>query len=120
MSTLKRILIVDDDLLVRWALERLLNAHGYQTETSTHGVEALGLLKRYRCGFDLVICDYMLDGMNGGVVSLYIRDQCPGLPVLMISGLGPERLPDFHNLVRKPWNNTALLAKIKTTIHAKT
>lgn len=114
----RRILVIDDHLNVRQALRRLFEGAGYLVDEATDGRQALEMLRRGDCAYDLVICDYVLDGMNGGVVELFIRDEGPQLRgrVLMLTGLTEFHLPDRPHLIRKPWDNRDLLKRVKERI----
>lgn len=57
-----RVLIVDDDALVRSALKRMLGTH--QVETVESALAAAELLTG-EARFDVVLCDLMMPGMNG-------------------------------------------------------
>jgi len=81
---MSRILVVDDDLLVRQSMGRMLNFLGYEAKLAGNAEEALNLFKKNR--FDLVITDYAMPGMNGEELAETIKGLEPGQPVLMISG----------------------------------
>lgn len=58
-----RILLVDDEELIRIALSRFLQSHGHSPVTANDGQEALGIA--HRENFDLVISDVRMPRMNG-------------------------------------------------------
>lgn len=58
-----RILIVDDELVIRESLAGWLKRDGYEVGTAAGGEEALDLLKQK--GFDILLLDIQLDGMSG-------------------------------------------------------
>lgn len=63
MFTAKRILIVEDDQLIRTLYKRALEKAGYQVSEAGDGQE--GLTKMIEGGYDLVLLDVMLPGLNG-------------------------------------------------------
>ena len=70
----RRILIIDDDPLVRRTLHALLNQAGYTVDSAAGGVE--GLEKLPAGHFDLVITDVRMPGMDGFAVLRAIREYC--------------------------------------------
>jgi two-component system, NtrC family, nitrogen regulation response regulator NtrX len=82
----KRILVVDDEIGVREALELLLEERGYLVATAARGSDALGLLAGE--GIDLVLSDVAMPGMDGIELVERIKAQKPELPVIMISAHG--------------------------------
>ena len=84
-----RIMIVDDERLVRRALERTFKRNDLfecVISLASDAVSALGELEKRE--FDLIIADFKMPGMNGSELCQRIR-QAPGLkelPILMITG----------------------------------
>lgn len=58
-----RVLVVDDDALVRSALRRMLSKQ--TVETSASAQEALELLTQSQARFDVILCDLMMPEMSG-------------------------------------------------------
>ena len=67
----RKILVVDDDILVLEALRELLVADGYEVATATRGQEALEVMEREH--FDLVVLDVVMPKMTGFDVCRQIR-----------------------------------------------
>jgi signal transduction histidine kinase/CheY-like chemotaxis protein len=81
-----RILLVDDDKLVRDGTLAMLEALGCsEVQTVSSGAEALALL-RQDAGFDLLLTDYMMPGMSGAQLAAQARALRPDLAVLLASG----------------------------------
>jgi signal transduction histidine kinase/CheY-like chemotaxis protein len=59
-----RILVVDDEELLRGALARMLERDGHRVTQASSGAEALEIL-RQDAGFDLILCDLMMPEMTG-------------------------------------------------------
>ena len=78
-----RILVVDDEPMVRKSLNLLFKHHGHEVHTEESGLAALVLLEQAR--FDLIITDYQLGGMNGDHLTARIKDKYPHLPVILMS-----------------------------------
>ncbi|MEM6296343.1 MAG: CheR family methyltransferase [Myxococcota bacterium] len=82
-----RVLVVDDDELVRYALERMLGAAGAEVAVADGGAAALERLE----GHDVVLLDVMMPGMSGYEVLREIRRRRPTLPAIMLTG-DPSRI----------------------------
>jgi diguanylate cyclase (GGDEF)-like protein len=66
-----RVLVVDDDVLVRAQLCALLHTSGYEVETAASGEDALRLLRSYPC--DVVVTDWQMPKMDGLTLCRQIR-----------------------------------------------
>src|ERR1043166_4169340 len=58
-----KVLIIDDEKLVRWSLQQKLSKEGYEVESAPTGEEGLNLIRED--GYDLVLLDLRLPGMDG-------------------------------------------------------
>jgi DNA-binding NtrC family response regulator len=79
-----RILVIDDDRSARVLLDRLLTRAGHQVsivETAEQGLERLA-----QSGFDLLITDKNLPGIDGIEVLRRAREQQPRLRAILITG----------------------------------
>src|SRR5947208_5240208 len=83
-----RVLVVDDEVGVRRALERGLGAEGMDVVTAADGHEALRLA--LTGAFDVVLLDVMLPGLSGYRVLERMRAQDVTTPVLLISAKNGE------------------------------
>lgn len=82
----KRILIIDDDALIRRTLADYLAEYGYQTVIAADGVEGLNRIRTER--FDVVLVDLRMPLMDGLEVIAALQAEFPELPVVVISGTG--------------------------------
>ncbi len=80
----KRVLVVDDEAVVRKSFRRIFAGTDLEAETVPSGREALARLQEER--FDLVITDLKMPGMNGIEVLKAIRVLQPDVPVILITG----------------------------------
>jgi signal transduction histidine kinase/ActR/RegA family two-component response regulator len=80
-----RILVVDDDDVVRLTTEAMLQSLGYRVEAVASGQAAL---ERFGDGsrYDLVVLDVVMPGMSGDVVYAQLRHRAPGLRCIVVSG----------------------------------
>jgi two-component system cell cycle sensor histidine kinase/response regulator CckA len=100
-----RILIVEDEDMVRAVAERALVRQGYVVETASDGEEALELFaegKRY----DLVVSDVVMPNMDGPTMARNLRGQFGDLRLLFMSGYAEEQLRQTISL-----DNVSFLAK---------
>ena len=81
----KRILLVDDDVLIAMSSADMLSDLGHQVVEAHSGKEALALIDG-GATFDLLITDYSMPGMTGAELAKAARDRSPGLPILLASG----------------------------------
>jgi CheY-like chemotaxis protein len=81
-----RIVIVDDDELVREGMEMTLEAEGHRVRSTGDGDEALRWLEDGLC--DLLILDFKMPGLDGPQLYRRVLAQCPtSAPrVLFVSG----------------------------------
>jgi CheY-like chemotaxis protein len=118
----KRILIVDDDELPRSALAAMLSSRGYTVTDVESGEEALAAVAGN--GYDLVITDVMMPGMNGVDLLKAIKEERPALPVIMISGKANMEVTiealraGAINFVRKPYDDTEIVGIIERSVLA--
>ncbi|WP_432822852.1 sigma-54-dependent transcriptional regulator [Trichloromonas sp.] len=79
-----RILVVDDEAVIREGIRRILEKEGCQVETKSSGRVALEKLQED--DFDLVITDLKMPGMSGIELLKAIRILQPDVPVILITG----------------------------------
>lgn len=80
-----KILVIDDDRDICFLMNKFLTKHGYETHESYTAKKALELLDEIT-DFDLVLCDYRLEGVDGKTMLLKIKEKYPSLPVIIITG----------------------------------
>ncbi|RJP79600.1 MAG: response regulator [Desulfobacteraceae bacterium] len=79
-----RILIADDDLMMRELLSALLVSTGHEVTAVVNGYEALRLFSEKP--FDLVTTDCNMPVMDGSILAKRIKQKSPLTPVIMITG----------------------------------
>ncbi len=89
-STAMRVLMVDDDGMVREVLAGEMEAHGFLVTTAADGPAALALIDAGQ-PTDLLITDYAMAGMNGLALITETRRRRPGLPALLLTGFAESR-----------------------------
>ncbi|MET0180898.1 MAG: ATP-binding protein [Novosphingobium sp.] len=98
-----RVLLVEDEDTVRAVAERALVRAGFAVTAARDGEEGLDAVQA-GAGFDLVVSDVVMPGMDGPAMARAIRRVAPELPVLFMSGYAEEQLrreidiPNMHFL----------------------
>ncbi|HNX82549.1 MAG TPA: sigma-54 dependent transcriptional regulator [Candidatus Omnitrophota bacterium] len=82
----KRILIVDDEPLVRGSLREMLSLCGYTVSIASNGREAADILKNFPA--DVVITDMRMPEMDGIHLLKYVKSEYPEMPVIMMTSFG--------------------------------
>ncbi len=83
-----RILVIDDEELVRGILADILSQSRHQVVVAANGEEGIRLFREEK--FDMVLTDLGMPGMSGWEVCKEIREIDPDIPVGMITGWGAE------------------------------
>ena len=81
-----RILVVDDDPLIRGSLYEMLRGQRYEVEMASDGSEAMDHLNRR--SFQLVITDWKMPQMDGMSLLTHIKTRHPDVNVILITGFG--------------------------------
>ncbi len=81
-----RILVVDDDPLIRRELGSLFQSHAYAVEVAADVDEAVDRLERSE--FALAVVDLRMPGRDGITLTVEIRERWPDVDVIMITGHG--------------------------------
>src|SRR5580698_3162902 len=84
-----RVLIVDDDAEMREALEHVFASEAHECRSVPDAIAALELVERQT--FDVVICDVVMAGMSGLELLDRVKMTHPGLPFVVITGVGRVR-----------------------------
>jgi CheY-like chemotaxis protein len=88
MNALRKVLVVDDDPVVRKSFDRVLSGKGYAVITAENGEEAVRKLNEEK--YDVVYTDIRMPGMSGLEVAEHVRAARPWTPVVIITGYGTE------------------------------
>lgn len=88
MVTPYRILVVDDEEILRSALNACLTHAGHEVVEVESGEEALVRLEVEH--FDLVLTDHRMPGMTGQQLAATVKASRPSLPVILFTGYAEE------------------------------
>jgi CheY-like chemotaxis protein len=94
-----RLLLAEDDKAVQRFVSRALMHRGYAVTAVDDGLQALEALDEvgFEAGFDLLITDIVMPGLDGIALALKVARDGPNLPILMMTGYSAER-QRAHNL----------------------
>ncbi len=115
-----RILVVDDEHLIRWSLEQSLKKQGYEVTTAASGEDALKQVQEEAP--ELMLLDIQLPGMDGLSVLQRIKEIDGEIIVIMVTALGiletavkAMRLGAF-DYINKPFNLDELSIIVKKAL----
>ncbi len=114
-----RVLVVDDEPMVRDVLARYLEKEGFGVETAEDGEGALAMYEA--TGPDLVLLDLMLPKLDGLEVFRRIRERSP-TPVIMLTAKGEEtdRVVGLElgadDYVTKPFSPREVIARVRAVL----
>lgn len=117
-----RVLLVEDEGLVRRALKHVLERAGHRVEAVRDAPEALDALRRAPAAFDLLLTDVVLPGMNGPGLARAAREHAPELATLFMSAYSREdliesgKLPPEALSIEKPFRDAELLGRIQEAL----
>ena len=110
------ILSVDDEPTILFTRQQILERAGYRVLSATNGEQALAIFAKH-C-VDLVLLDYVMPGLNGGIVAQEIKRRTQDLPIIMVSGShrARETVTCVDCFVDKGEDPALLLEKVKQVL----
>ncbi len=126
MESISKILVIEDEELIRKVLEFRLKKEGYEVYLAKDGSEAMDLIAQHR--FDLILVDVMLPYVGGLEITHKVKSDplTKDTPVIVLSANGLENviLEAFalgaDDFIAKPFNLPELIIRIKKHIIQKT
>lgn len=119
---MSRVLIVEDERHLAEGLRFNLEAEGYQVQVAETGEAALAMLSADAPGFDVVVLDVMLPGIDGFTVIAEMRQGGQFTPTLMLTARShpDDVLRGFaagaDDYLTKPFELPILLARIRSLL----
>jgi len=115
---MKKILIIEDDLLISSLVQFRLKNDGYETLLVKDGNEGIKAIDSYHP--DLIITDVMMPFRSGIEIINHARHSLPHTPIIVLSSLGGEEqvvLEAFNlgvsDFIPKPFNPKELAIRVK-------
>ncbi len=118
-----RVLIIDDEEVLRDVLETVLSREGFDVTTAATGEEGLTRLDDEE--IDLIILDMMLPGMSGMETLRSIKDSDPQIPVIIVTAyssidgaIEAMKLGAFH-YIPKPFKNEEVVLTVNKALEQR-
>ncbi|RIK36922.1 MAG: DNA-binding response regulator [Chloroflexi bacterium] len=118
-----RVLIVDDEPVVRSFLVRVLEQAGYTVQAAHHGRDALQRLQA--APFDVLLTDIKMDQLDGVQLLARARAQYPDMAVILLTGHATVQSAvealrlGAHDYLLKPAKNEDILAAVASGLAAR-
>lgn len=116
---MKKVLIIEDDKMIKTILQFILNREGYQTDFAIEGKEGMEKLRSFNP--DAVITDVMLPYRSGIEIVSLSKQLNPNRPVFVVSTLGNESTTvdraieqGATEVLSKPFNPEDIIEKLRT------
>jgi DNA-binding response OmpR family regulator len=115
-------LVIDDDSAIRSVVIRTVGRLGITANQAGDGEQAIALFQAHPERYALVLLDFMMPGMDGLEVLSQLQKIKPGVPVILMSGLGrQEAVGQFSGLgisgfLQKPFPLEDLAAEIRAVV----
>ena len=110
------ILVIDDEIGICQAVQRVLQPSGYLVDASTSGTECLGLVRQGN--YDLILLDVMMPGVNGIDLLTSIHEHDPEIVCIIITGYATVELAvqaikhGAYDFLTKPFSVDDLLLAV--------
>jgi DNA-binding response OmpR family regulator len=125
-----RILVIDDDDMVRGTIKAILERAGHEVTLAVDGEDGLRQFQRQPC--DLVVCDIFMPNKEGIATLRELRQVDAAVPVITMTGgspsagrTGPSAYADYLNMstllgatrtIHKPFRASELIALVQACL----
>ena len=105
-----KILVAEDDDVVRDLVVRALNEDGHELTVAGDGLSALAALNRKNCRFDLLLTDVKMPVMDGIALALAAGRDHPDVAIMLMTGFADQRERTHgldalvHDVIAKPFS----------------
>ncbi|MCA9648484.1 MAG: response regulator [Myxococcales bacterium] len=115
-----RVLIIDDERLVRSALVKALRRRGFEVDEAGDGSEGLARVEAVEGDYQVVLLDLSMPGISGERVLERLKQDHPSLPVVILSGFveDPAKVAAADAVLNKPLTTRALVATLDRVLGA--
>ena len=113
------VLLIDDNLTQLRIREAVLRDAGFAVSSASTAEEALTYLRSFQPGPDVIVSDHVLPGVSGSAFVRQLREICPHVPVIVISGM-IEAESEYKDLqvifLRKPCPPDCLIGEVQSAL----
>lgn len=118
-SIMTKVLVIEDEEFIRENIAEFLQIEGYSVRTAKSGSEGLGIIKDWNP--DIILCDWLMSGMNGDEVFLAFEQlKQLGKFIFITAAVDLKTIEFLEGLgtivIKKPFNLNVLLVAI-ASIH---
>jgi CheY-like chemotaxis protein len=115
------ILLVEDESLVRKAIQEALQSAGYRVITAGNAARALDAYHQCSVPVDLLLSDVVMPEISGHALAQSLFALCPHIRIMLMSGyidrLSPRELSPFRKeYLAKPFSISTLLKRIREAL----
>jgi len=113
---MKKILVIDDEAIIRLSCERVLASEGHEVKIAGNGKEGISMLEKEP--FDLVLLDMKMPDMDGFEVLKIIKERWAETMVIIITGYSTVQMAvqtmklGAHKFIEKPFTPDILTAAV--------
>lgn len=122
ISALNRILVIDDDKLIRWSLKELLSQEGYKVESVATAREALNLAESIPC--DLIFVNLETKDENGLEMLRKITSLQPEAKIIILSAFTRQQIEsqisdlNIFSIIEKPFRSEQIRSLAKQALNS--
>ncbi len=120
----EKILVVEDEEVVKRLLENTLAEYGYEVLTASNGNEALEIVERANDSIDLLLTDVVMPHMSGSELATIVSEKNPRVKIIYMSGYTEDAIVDQGilksgiNFIYKPFGPSEIAKKVRNVLDA--
>jgi DNA-binding NtrC family response regulator len=120
-----RILVIDDEALIRWSISENLESHGHTLMQADDAASAVEALRDSAALPDVVVLDYRLPDSRDLTLLKTVRRLAPHAAIVMMTAFGtPEMVKEAlelgaHRVISKPFDLAQLAALVDEAYDAR-
>lgn len=117
---MNKILVADDDKLIRWSLKEIFSKEGYEVDTAASCLEAIQQAENSR--YSLIFTDFEIDDKDGPQMIKKIINCQLDAKIIIISALPRQKIEsqleglDIFAIIEKPFQSEQILSIAKEAI----
>jgi DNA-binding response OmpR family regulator len=117
----KKVLIIDDSLLIQDIVKSILEAAGYAVNTASNAIDAVNIIFSEESRPDLILLDIVMPILSGNQDALLLKESeyCKDIPIVFISSKSEEELRQLafetgvEGYICKPFSDVELVTTVE-------